>query len=90
MCTNAYKGEGVEKPVIRYVRIKWMTPNKCCGIFLCISPAKYTGASPPSRKMLLFSSIIVTINLSYMIIRMYAILHIYLQVSETEGLVELN
>ena len=24
---------GVEKSVIRYVRTKWMAPNKCCGIF---------------------------------------------------------
>ena len=24
---------GVEKWIIRYVRTKWMTPNKCCGIF---------------------------------------------------------
>ena len=26
-------GEGVEKSLIRYVRTKWMAPNKCCGIF---------------------------------------------------------
>ena len=26
-------GTGVEKSVIRYVRTKWMAPDKCCGIF---------------------------------------------------------
>ena len=45
--------------------------------------AKYTKASPPARKMSLFSSIIITIILSYAIIKIYIILHIYLQVSET-------
>ena len=58
--------------------------------FLCIGPAKYTKASPPARKMLLFSSIIITIILFYAINRIYTILHIYLQVSETEGLAELH
>ena len=24
---------GIEKSVIRYVRTKWMAPDKCCGIF---------------------------------------------------------
>ena len=48
-----------------------------------IGTAKYTKVSPPARKML-FSSIIITIILSYRIIRIYAILHIYLQISETE------
>ena len=82
---------GVEKSVLRYVRTKWTAPNKCCGIFfLCIDPAKYTKASPPARKMSLFSSIIITIILSYAIIRIYTILYIYLQVSETEGLAELH
>ena len=38
-----------------YVRTKWMAPNKC-GIFLCIDSAKYTRASPPVKKMWLFSS----------------------------------
>ena len=57
--------------------------------FLCIVTAKYTKASQPARKMSLFSSIIITIILSYAIIRIYIILHIYLQVSETEGLAEL-
>ena len=82
---------GVEKSVLRYVRTKWMVPNKCCGIFfLYIGPAKYTKASPPTRKMSLFSSIIITIILSCAIIRIYTILHIYLQVSETAGLAELH
>ena len=85
------RGRGVEKLVLRYVRTKWMAPNKCCGIFfLCIGPAKYTKASPPARKMSLFSSIIITIILSYAIIRICTILHIYLQVPETGGLAELH
>ena len=37
--------------------------------FLCIGSVKYTRASPPARKMSLFSSIIITIVLSYAIIR---------------------
>ena len=52
--------------------------------------AKYTKASPPARKISLFSSIIITIISSYGIIKIYIILHIYLQVSETEGLAELH
>ena len=57
--------------------------------FLCIGPAKCSKASPPARKMSLFSSVIITIILSYVIITTYTILNIYLQVSETEGLAEL-
>ena len=33
MCTCPYRESGVEKLVIRYVRTKWMAPNKCCGTF---------------------------------------------------------
>ena len=40
--------------------------------------------------MSLFSSIIITIVLPYAIIRIAIILHIYLQVSETEGLAKLD
>ena len=58
--------------------------------FVSIGPVKYTRASPPPRKMLLFSSIIITFILSYAITRIYTILQIYLQVSETEGLAELH
>ena len=92
---NAYiclqGGEEVEKSVLRYVRTKWMAPKKCCGIFfVCIGPAKYTIASPPARKMSLFSSIIIKIILSYVIIRIYTMIHIYLQVSEIEELAELH
>ena len=84
------RGRGVEKLILRYVSTKQMAPNKCCGIsFLYIGPVKYTKASPPAKKMSLFSSIINTIILSYAIIRIYTILYIYLQVSETEGLAEL-
>ena len=32
-CTGAYRYWGVEKSVTRYVRTKWITRNKCCGIF---------------------------------------------------------
>ena len=85
------KGRGVEKSVLKYIHTKWMAPSKCCGIdFLCIGSAKYTKASLPVRKMSLFSSIIITIILSYAIIRIYTLLLIYLQVSETEGLAELH
>ena len=93
---NAYRclqgRGGLEKLVLRYVSTKWMAPNKCCGIFYVHWPstAKYTEASPPARKMSLFSSIIITIILFYAIIRIYIILHIYLQVSETEGLADLH
>ena len=66
-------------------------PKQMLGnIFLCIGRAKYTKASPPARKMSLFSPIIITIILSYAIIRIYKILHICFQVSETEGLAELH
>ena len=40
------------------------------------------------QKMLLFPSIIIAIILSYAIIRIYIYLHIYLPISETEGLAE--
>ena len=58
--------------------------------FFFIGPAKYARVPPPARKMLLFSPIIITIILYYAIIRIYAILHIYFQVSKTEGLTELH
>ena len=45
--------------------------------------AKYTKESTPAKKMLLFSSITLAIISSYAIIRIYIVLHIYLQVSET-------
>ena len=83
------RGRGVEKLVLKYVRTKWMVRSKCCRIFfLYIGVAKYTTASPPARKISLFSSIIITIILSYAIITIYTILHIYLQVAE--GLAELH
>ena len=40
--------------------------------------------------MVLFSSIIITIIFFYAIIRIHIILHIYFQVPETEGLIELH
>ena len=61
-CTQVSTGgRKVWKLVIRYVLTKWMVPNICREIFLCIGSAKYTRASPPARKMWLFSSIITTI-----------------------------
>ena len=72
-----------------YVLNEWPQTN-LVEYFLCIGPAKYTKGSPPARKMSLFSSIIITIILSYAIIRIYTILHIFFQVSETEGLAELQ
>ena len=71
----------VEKLVLRYVLHGWLQTN---------GTAKYTKASPQAMKMWLFSSIMITIILSYAIIRIYIILFIYLQVSKTEGLAELH
>ena len=76
-------GWGVEKLVLRYVVLNGWPQTNVVKYFLYIGTAKYTKVSPPARKML-FSSIIITIILSYTIIRIYAILHIYLQISETE------
>ena len=82
---NAYKGDGwgVEKLVLN----GWPQTN-FVEFFLCIGTAKYTKASLPARKISLFSSIIITIILSFVIIRIYIILRIYSQVSETEELAE--
>ena len=67
MCVQ---GERVEKSVIRYVRTKWMVQTNVVKYFLCTGSAKYARASPPARKMSLFSSIIVTIiRIIYAIIR---------------------
>ena len=71
-----------------YVLNGWPQTN-IVEYFLCIGWARYTKASPPARKML-FSSIIITVILSCAITRIYIILHIYLQVSETEELAELH
>ena len=57
---------------------------------MCIVSVKYTRASPPAIKMSLFSAIIITIILSYVIIRIYTNLGICLHASKTEGLVELD
>ena len=65
---------------------KWMVPNKFCGIFF----VHWYDQCTPAKKMLLFSSIIITIILRYAIIRIYIVLHIYLQVSETERLADLH
>ena len=72
-----------------YVLNGWLQAN-FVEYFLCIGTVKYTEVSSPARKMSLFSSIIITIILPYAMIRVYIILHIYLHVSETEGLAELH
>ena len=75
----------VEKLVLRYISAKWMVPQTHVVEYFL-----YTKASLPARKMSLFSSMITRVILSYTIIRIYIILHIYLQVSETEELAELQ
>ena len=91
MRTYAYKREYGWKigPKIRTYQMDG-SKQMLWNIFLCIGPAKYTKASPPAMKVSLFSSIIITIILSHTIIKIYKILHIYLQVSETVGLAELH
>ena len=84
------RGSGVEISVLKYVGTKWMAQTNVVEYFLCIGPARYTEASPPARKILLFSSIVITIILFCAIIRIYTILDIYLQVSESERLAELH
>ena len=64
---------GVIKNVYRCVQVAYLLnglpQNNYVEYFLSIASAKYTRASPPARKMSLFSSIIITIILSYAIIR---------------------
>ena len=72
---------GVEKSVRRYALTTWMAPNKYCGIFFCAMVWSNT-VSLPARKMSLFSSIIITIILSYAITWIY--------ISEIELLVEMH
>ena len=55
-----------EKSIIRYIHIKWMVQTNF-GEY--IGSTKNTRASAPARKMSLFSFIIITIILSYAIIR---------------------
>ena len=90
MRTCTYNGEGVEKLILRYIVLNRWPQTNFVEYFLCVSPAKYTKASPPARKMSLFPSIVITNILSYAIIRIHTILQIHLQVSETEGLAELH
>ena len=82
------EGKGVESSIIRYVRDKWMPSNKCFGIFF----VHWSGFLEHHRQQgkCLFSSIIITIILSYARIIIYTILNIYLQVSKTEGMAELH
>ena len=66
--------EGVEKSILRYVRIKWMVQNKYCGIFFVHWFDQAHRASPSARKMSLFFSIIITIISFYAIIRILLLL----------------
>ena len=70
MCTGAYRGRGVDKSAIDTYVLNGLPQNNFVEYFLCIVSAKYTRASPPARKMSLFSSIVITITLSYAVIRM--------------------
>ena len=81
-------GRGLEKSVLRYVRTKWISTNKCCGKFFMYWSDEVHQSVTASKENV--SSIIIMIILFYVIIRIYTILHIYLLVSETEGLVQLH
>ena len=59
------------------IRTKWMASKKCCRTFFVFWFGKYTIASPPARKSSLFSSIIITITLSYSIIRIQSLSSIF-------------
>ena len=72
-----------------YVLNGWPQTN-IVKYFLCIVTAKYAKTSLPARKISFFSSITITIILSYAIIRIYIILHIYFQVPLTEEPTELH
>ena len=61
--------EEVEKSVINTHELNGCPQANFMQYFLCVGSGKYTRVSPPARKMLLFSSIIITIILSYAIIR---------------------
>ena len=53
--------EGVEKSVMRqYILNEWPQAN-VAAYFLCIDLVKYNTASPPAKKITLFSSITITI-----------------------------
>ena len=45
-----------------HVRTKWMAQTNVVEYFLCIGSAKYTKASPPARKISLFSSNLISQN----------------------------
>ena len=69
MCTGGYSGRGVEKLIIRYVRTKWIAPNKFCEIFFVYWFGQVHYSITASKKFSLFSSIIITIILSSATIR---------------------
>ena len=90
MATYVYKWEGVEKLVLRYVRTRWMAPNKCCGIFF-VHWFRQVHQSIPAIK----ENVIVFFhhNYDYFILCNNQNLRSFtyhLQVSETEGLAELH
>ena len=65
MCPGANRGRRVED---MYLLNGW-PQTIFMEDFLCIASANYNRASPPARKISLFSSIIITITLSYAINR---------------------
>ena len=84
------RGGRAEKSVIRYVRNKWIARDNCCKILVAYWSRQVYKSITVTKKMSLFSSIKITIILFHAIIRINKILHIYLQVSKTEGLAELH
>ena len=81
---------GVEKSVIRYVRTSWMVSNKCYEIFFVHWSGQVHQSITASKE-----NVVVFFHHNYdyfifAIIRIYTVLHIYLHVSETEGLAELH
>ena len=72
MCTGAFRGRGLKnRSKDTYILSGWPETN-VVEYFLCTDSAKYNRASPPARKMSLISYIIITIILSYVIIRIWS------------------
>ena len=71
MCIGAQRGRKVEKSVLRYVRIKWMAPNKFCGIFFV-----HWFGQVQQRKMSKKKNVIVFFRLNYDYF-IYAIIRIF-------------
>ena len=83
----------IEKSATRSASTKWMTSIKCHGIFSVLWSGQVSLSVITSRENVFVSfyhNTSCTIVLCYAIIRIYAIIPIYLQVSKTDGLTELN